>query len=104
MADVYDLLIDISYKWYVLGLNLGVETSKLERIRAQYPQHDMALLEVLKLWLKQTQTPCTWETLVKALRRRALREEKVAKEIETKYIGLDQAVAGITINHVSYWA
>lgn len=96
LGDVYDALISVKHMWYVLGLHLGVETSKLDGIKVQHSQQlDMALLEMLKLWLKQTQKPRTWDTLVEALRRRTLSEEKVASEIETKYIGQDQTMAGI---------
>ena len=97
LGVVYEHLISIKHRWYVIGLNLGVETSSLDGIGAQYRDHENALLEMLKLWLKQTQTPRTWEALVKALRKPTLSEEKVAKEIESKYNGLDQAVAGMAI-------
>lgn len=86
LGKVYESLVKISHRWYVLGLQLGVETNKLDGIRLQFQKPDMALLEVIKEWLKQTSKPCSWDALVKALRTNSVNEEKTAKIIEMSYI------------------
>ena len=87
LGEVYENLINIKHRWYVIGLQLDVETNKLDSIKSQfYQQPDMALLEVLKEWLKQTGKPCTWDVLVKALRTKSVNEEKTAENIEMRYI------------------
>ena len=87
LGKVYEALAEIKHKWYSLGLQLGVKTSTLDGIRSQF-QHDhgMALIEVIREWLKQTVKPCSWEALVEALRTNSVNEEKTAKTIEMKYV------------------
>ena len=87
LGKVYESLVNIKHRWYVLGLQLDVETNKLDGIQSQFPQQpEMALLEVIKEWLKQTGKPCSWNVLVKALRTNSVNEEKTAKYIEMSYI------------------
>ena len=86
LSDVYECLIGIKHKWYFLGLHLGVETNKLDGFKSQYPQQpEMALLDVLKEWLKQTAKPRTWKVLVKVLRKSSINEESLARSIEMSH-------------------
>ena len=86
LGDVYEALIGIKHIWYVLGLQLGLRTKTLEGIKAQYPQFEAALLEMLKQWLKQIEKPRTWKAMVRALRQKSVNEEETAREIEMKYL------------------
>ena len=84
MGRVYEALIDIKHLWYVLGLQLGLGSRKLDGIKAKYPnQFEDALLEMLKQWLKQTEKPRNWKAIVKALRQKSVNQEETAKEIES---------------------
>ena len=82
LGEVYEALADISQKWYYIGLALGVSVSRLDTIKEQYPKFEEALLETLKLWLKQTLKPRRWAALVEALRRKTIQEDDVAASIE----------------------
>ena len=85
LGDTYEALIDISQKWYKIGLALGVPVSKLDTIKSQHTEFEDALLEMLKIWLKQIEKPRTWAALVKALRRKTVQEDDVAASIERNH-------------------
>ena len=85
LGDVYESLAGISQKWYYIGLALGVSVSRLDTIKEQYQKFEEALLEALKVWLKQTTKPRTWAALVGALRRKAVQEDDVAATVEHEH-------------------
>ena len=85
LAEVYEALAGISQKWYYIGLAIGVSVSRLDTIKDQYPKFEEALLEALKVWLKQTSKPRMWATLVGALRRKTIQEDDVAATVEHEH-------------------
>jgi hypothetical protein len=61
--------------YYSLGVALDIHVSELDAVKIQYSQNvEQALIEVLKLWLRQSYptsktSPPTWQSLVKAVAR-----------------------------------
>lgn len=85
--DVYKELVDISYNWYDLGLQLELTEGKLKNIQGanpEDPQHCMQ--EMLSTWLRQVDPRPTWHVLCAALRSRTVGEKELASTIEAKYI------------------
>ena len=85
LMDVYEELIDISHKWFDLGLRLELEEGKLEAIElANHNKPQNCLRAVLSMWLKQDSRH-TWQFLCAALRSKTVGENKLANTIEAKY-------------------
>ena len=85
LKNVYEDLIDISHKWYDLGLQLELEEGTLENIKSDNPESAQhCLREMLSTWLKNERRP-TWQTLCAALRSRTVGAEKLASDLEAKY-------------------
>ena len=77
--------MDVSDKWFNLGLNLRVDVGILRRVRSQYPNPSDALCEMLFHWLKKVDPPPTWEGLACALESRTVGEPRLAEQLRTEY-------------------
>lgn len=98
--DVYEELVDISYKWYDLGLQLKLTEGELKNIKGanpEDPQHCMR--EMLSTWLRQVDPRPTWQVLCTALRRRTVGKKELASTIEAKYINMHVAALPL---HLQY--
>ena len=85
LMDVYEELIDISHKWFDLGLRLELEEGKLETIELANPNNPQhCLREMLSTWLKQDSRR-TWQFLCAALCSKTVGENNLANTIEAKY-------------------
>ena len=73
----------VTADWYQLGLNLGLETSELKKIRRDIQGSDQQMLETLDLWLRRVPN-ASWMNLVDALQQ--MGENRVAEDIRQKYI------------------
>ena len=82
---VYKELLDISHKWFKLGVELQLRVGTLERVRDQYQDPSTALLEMLLHWLKKVDPPPTWKGLACALESRTVGEPRLAEQLRTKY-------------------
>ena len=78
-------LLDVSHKWFNLGLELQLSVGALERVRNRYPDSSEALREILLHWLKKVDPPPTWEGLACALESRTVGEPRLAEQLRTKY-------------------
>ena len=73
ICDVYKVVQKLQAKYYQLGAVLGLPLNKLESIKVSYNQElDKALIETLKLWLRQEYDTKThgcpsWRILVQAV-------------------------------------
>ena len=85
MSCVLNELVDVSDKWFNLGLNLKLGMGTLKRIQKQYPDLSEALREMLFHWLKKVDPPPTWEGLACALESRTVGEPRLAEQLRTKY-------------------
>ena len=81
---VYEEVIDVNPKWYDFGLGLGLSPAELERIKVQYVDPGDRLREALLRWLKSS-LYCNWKTVIDSLNSKTVREERLAKKLETKY-------------------
>ena len=85
LSCVLDELLDVSHKWFNLGLKLQLSVGILERVRDQYPDPSTALREMLLHWLKKVDPSPTWEGLACALENRTVGEPRLAEQLRTKY-------------------
>ena len=74
-------LLDVSSKWYFLGIQLKVRIGTLESIQLQFPDPKRQLLEMLKTWVTTSEN-ATWKTLTDALRSQLVEETWLAKNLE----------------------
>ena len=91
LSCVREELLDVSSKWFDIGLKLKLRVGFLERVRKQYPDPSEALREMLLHWLKKVNPPPTWEGLVCALESRTVGEPRLAEQLRTKYCKTEEA-------------
>ena len=77
-------LLDVSHKWFDIGLELKLSVGTLERLRHQYPDTSTCLREMLLEWLKKVDPPPTWEGLACALESRVVGEPRLGEQLRTK--------------------
>ena len=82
---VFGELLDVSDKWFNLGLELQLCVGTLRRVRNQYTDLSEALREMLLHWLMMVDPPPTWEGLACALESRTVGEPRLAERLRTKY-------------------
>ena len=86
LSDLLEDLVNISHKWYDLGLRLELEEGTLKAIKSDHPENSQhCLSEMLSTWLK-VEPRETWHTLCAALRSKTVGEEKLASKLVAKYV------------------
>ena len=90
------MLVEISHKWYDVGLQLKVKTSALRKIRSQYSDPAECLREMLSDWLIGIAPYPTWEALAQALESRTVKEGRLAKKVRETFV-----VSGTTTHPAS---
>ena len=86
-SDIRDVLTATlgETNWFMLGVQLKVDHAKLERIQMDYPQRAQECqYHMLHTWIDTGNA--TWSELVTALRSPLIDNEKLAQEIEEKYL------------------
>ena len=81
LSCVQEKLLDVSHKWFDIGLTLKLRVGTLERLRNQYPDISTCLREMLLEWLKKVDPPPTWERLAHALESRVVGEPRLAEQL-----------------------
>ena len=82
---VRDFLYDVRLKWYNIGLELGIDSITLDEIQFTYNKDPgTCLRELIKVWLKQIDTPTTWEKIAEALRSPCIDEKELADNGEIR--------------------
>ena len=84
LKDVHEELIDVSTKWYNIGLQLNLQPGALDHIK-EHKDANSCLREMLKHWLKGVHPSPTWKLLIKALKSRSVSEADLAKRLKRKY-------------------
>ena len=92
LATVRDALFNVRSKWEDIGIELlskddtdAIKTEKCNIVVAY-------LTEMLSVYLKRAKPEPSWRSIIAALRAKAVGESQLAKELEEKYLSLDQAV------------
>ena len=75
----------VSHKWLSLGVQLAIPIGTLKCIEMEHKQVDRFLLEMLTVWLKQTNPPPTWNILTEALESFSIGEGLLAQQLRDKY-------------------
>ena len=73
-------------KWFQIGIQLGVDETKLRQIEADHRTADRCLSEVIMFWLNgNTNIDITWNSLIKALEASIVNEKGLAKSLIQKH-------------------
>ena len=81
---IKELYTTVSDKWETIGLLLGIESSRLDIIKAEenhVPQS--CLREMLKIWLRRVSPPPTWAAVADAVE--SLGDQELAIRLRRKY-------------------
>ena len=80
-------LVQVSDKWYLLGLRLNVHPGTLDSIRQEHSMSGTAsfLCSMLQTWLKSTNPYPTWKVLADALRSETVGEMLLGEQLKGKY-------------------
>lgn len=81
LAEVQRFLKNVEYKWYDIGLQLGLDPAKLECIKRSGQSHAECLVAMIQLWLKGMDPGATWGHLCKVLEGRVVQEQGIAATI-----------------------
>ncbi len=85
VLTVLEELRNVRAKWEYIGLGLDVTPGTLEAIKHEHRDSALdCLKEVLREWLKSIPGP-SWEGLVQVLRRPAIGEQSLARELQAKF-------------------
>ena len=72
-------------KWFRIGVQLGIDETKLNQIEADYRTVDRYFSEVINFWLKgNTQVAVTWKSLVEVLEAPFVNEKGLARRLREK--------------------
>ena len=85
LAFLCNALNPVASKCYALGLQLGVNDSRIRNIMRNNSQCEDQLREIISERLRQ-ESPLTWHDIVRALRAESVGESRLASKIENKYI------------------
>ena len=80
------MLVEISHKWYDIGLQIKVKPNVLNRIQSQYSDPAVCLRMTLSDWLVGINPYPTWEALAKALESRSVKEDRLAKKVRETFL------------------
>ena len=85
LFPVLKAIVDVSEKWLMLGLALGLKQPTLDRIKTDNGNSDSRKYEMMKEWLKGTDgCKPSWAELVNALREEIVGHSAIADKIELK--------------------
>ena len=85
LALLLNTLNPVTSKCFALGLQLGVTYPQLRKIEYEYRRCDDQLREIISERLRQ-ESPLTWHDIARALRAGSVSENRLASEIENKYV------------------
>ena len=85
LALLLNTLSPVASECFALGLQLGVTYPQLRQIEYEYRRCEDQLREIISERLRQ-ESPLTWYDIARALRANSVSENRLASEIENKYI------------------
>ena len=76
--DFMDNLLEMSPKWNIFGMQLGVPTWKREHLETENATNETRLVKILEFWGRNAthSNPFTWQTIVNILTSDAIKELK----------------------------
>ena len=86
LKDVQELLVEVSYKWYDIGIQLNMNPGDLDRIQSRYSDPADCLRVMLKEWLAGTNPYPTLESLAQALESRTVKKGQLANKVRQKLL------------------
>ena len=99
LGSVLEGLVDVSEKWFYIGLCLKLKPGILNGIKANQSNILDRMCEMLQEWLKNSTSPPTWKALVAALRSKKVGENQLANELEQKHCS-EVTEAGIVASNI----
>ena len=67
LTDLLNLLADIDYEWYEIGLALRVEVRVLESCERSNEDNGHKLFKVINSWMTSRVNEISWETIIAAI-------------------------------------
>ena len=88
MENLMEILITVSPEWNIFGMGLHVPEYKRENIRMANISNEDRLMKVLEYWCRNAthSNPFTWQTVVNVLSSDIIKNNKLAGEIQQKYL------------------
>ena len=80
---------DVKYKWYKLGVELGIKQETLKSIKANFQNDEACFKEMLSAWLHSAPHP-SWEGLLAALEQPDVRYSELTVDLTAKMDMLKQ--------------
>ena len=96
LRNVTNELVSVMAKWYLIGVQLGINDVKLEEIENNYQRADRRFFEVINFWLwGNTPVAVSWESLVEVLESPFVNEKGLARRLREKGGMIVSETAGI---------
>ena len=80
-----DVAAVVPDKWKSVAFQLGVSMSEIRAIRKDEEDCFDRFMAVFDHWMRTSCTPCSWETLVTALRSDSVKELDLADKLHDKF-------------------
>ena len=79
-------LSSISYKWYEIGDQLGVDENTLNGLLTKTFSDQVKLSITFQSWLNNQPTPTTWRNIIKVIEEEPIQNKSLATTIQEKLI------------------
>ena len=79
--ELFNLLYDISDKWYDIGLSLQVHRNVLDEIKQSEDDDLTNLNKVINIWRDKKSSSTTWETIITAVESPVINKKEIADQI-----------------------
>lgn len=86
LGSAFTALLPVRYKWFNIGLQLGVPVARLNIIEKATTRARDGLVAMLDYWMNNATDPLlSWKVLVNALKTTTVGENRLADELEERY-------------------
>lgn len=89
LASIYEKLVQVSAKWYNLGLTLQIDRSTLERIQINHPGSCEDRLREMLACSLESEYPPTWSDICNGLKNPTVGRYDIAREIKGNLCALN---------------
>ena len=81
LRHLVQLLACVSFKWDLVGGQLGVNENFISGLRISENLNETKLTDILQRWMEMKPTPVTWENVIEVVGGSVVKEPEVAKDI-----------------------